>query len=184
MISAPSGGGKTTVIRRILQRGDERFRYSISATTRKPRANEKNGVDYFFMTEKEFKKRIEHGDFVEWAIVHGNYYGTPKMTLDQWIKEGKIVFLDLDIQGGINVKEKYGNDALLIFIMPPSIQELEQRLRMRNTDDEETLQKRLAAVPKEIDKSRYYDHVVVNVDLEETVNEVMDIIHEFDHSRK
>ncbi len=177
VISAPSGGGKTTVIHEILKTNDDLFQYSISATTRKPRSHEQDGVDYYFISEDEFKKRIEAGEFIEWAQVHGHYYGTPKKPIDDAIASGKIIFLDIDVQGGLEVKKKYGDDALLIFIMPPSIEELEKRLRGRKTDSDEEIAKRLAAVPVEIEKSKYYDAVVVNNDLSETVQKVKDMIY-------
>ena len=177
VISAPSGGGKTTVIHEILKTNDDLFQYSISATTRKPRGHEQDGVDYYFISEDEFKKRIEAGEFIEWAQVHGHYYGTPKKPIDDAIASGKIIFLDIDVQGGLEVKKKYGDDALLIFIMPPSIEELEKRLRGRKTDSDEEIAKRLAAVPVEIEKSKYYDAVVVNNDLSETVQKVKDMIY-------
>ncbi|MDQ7052572.1 MAG: guanylate kinase [candidate division KSB1 bacterium] len=177
VISAPSGGGKTTVIHEILKTNDDLFQYSISATTRKPRGREQDGVDYYFISEEEFKRRIEASEFIEWARVHGHYYGTPKKPIDDAISSGKIIFLDIDVQGGLEVKKKYGDDALLIFIMPPSIEELEKRLRGRKTESDEEIARRLAAVPVEIEKSKYYDAVVVNNDLSETVRKVKDMIY-------
>ncbi len=177
VISAPSGGGKTTVIREILKSGDDLFQYSVSATTRKPRGHEKDGVDYYFISEEEFQRRVEAGDFIEWAKVHGHYYGTPRQPIDEAIARGKIIFLDIDVQGGLEVKKQYGDDALLIFIMPPSMEELEKRLRGRKTDSEAEIAKRLAAVPVEIEKSQFYDAVVVNNDLQETVKKVREIVY-------
>ncbi len=177
VISAPSGGGKTTVIREILKSCDDLFQYSVSATTRKPRGHEKDGVDYYFISEEEFQRRVEAGDFIEWAKVHGHYYGTPRQPIDEAIARGKIIFLDIDVQGGLEIKKQYGDDALLIFIMPPSIEELEKRLRGRKTDSEAEIAKRLAAVPVEIEKSRFYDAVVVNNDLQETVKKVREIVY-------
>ncbi len=176
VISAPSGGGKTTVIQQLLNRGDPRFQYSVSATTRPARANEKHGVHYLFITEEEFKKKIRAGEFIEWAIVHGNYYGTPREVVDQGLNAGKIILMDIDVQGGLEIKSKYQDDALLIFVMPPSLKVLEQRLRARRTEREEDIQKRLEVASKEIEKSKYYDVVVVNRELTETVDTIYQII--------
>jgi len=176
VISAPSGGGKTTIIREILKRGDSRYQYSISATTREPRGRERDGVDYFFLDRDEFERRIRSGDFVEWAEVHGHWYGTPKSALQGWLKQGKIILLDLDVQGGLEVKQQFGDAALLIFIMPPSVQELKARLRSRKTDSAAVISNRLKAVPREIEMAKYYDVVVINKNLPEAVDKVQEVI--------
>lgn len=176
VISAPSGGGKSTVIRRLLERGDSRFSYSTSMTTRPRRENEVDGKDYIFVSEDEFSRRIENGDFVEWAIVHDHYYGTPKESIERMLAEGRTVLLDIDVQGGLELKRHYKDRAFLIFIMPPNLQALEQRLRNRNTESEEEVSRRLAAVPREIEYAAQYDKIVVNENLEETVSRVMELI--------
>lgn len=176
VISAPSGGGKSTVIREIMKSGDGRYAYSISTTTRAKRENEVDGRDYVFVSEDAFNKSIETGEFLEWAIVHGNYYGTSKKLVDAMLEDDKIILLDIDVQGGLEVKSHYREKALLIFVMPPSLEELEARLRNRKTDDEREIAKRLAAVPTEIECSSYYDHIVVNKVLSSTVDEVAGLI--------
>ena len=176
MISAPSGGGKTTIIRELLKRWGNRYQYSISATTREPRGREKDGVDYFFLSRDEFERRVRAGDFVEWAEVHGHLYGTPKSALQARLDQGKIVLLDLDVQGGLEVKQQFGDAALLIFIMPPSVDELKARLRSRRTDSPAVIEKRLKAMPKEIEMSKYYDVVVINKNLAEAVKNVQEAI--------
>lgn len=178
MISAPSGGGKSTVIRKILQKGDERYAYSISTTTRERRENEVDGKHYFFVSEEDFHKKIQASEFIEWAIVHGNYYGTSKSRIDEFLKDEKIILLDIDVQGGLEIKNQYQEKALLIFIMPPNIDELEKRLRNRQTDNDKEITKRLAAVPVEIGHAPNYDKIVVNKKLDKTVSEVIQIIEE------
>lgn len=178
MISAPSGGGKSTIIREILKRGDGRYVYSISTTTRERRENEVDGKHYFFVSEEEFHKKIQASEFIEWAIVHGYYYGTSKAQIDEFLKDEKIILLDIDVQGGLEIKNQYQEKALLIFIMPPNIEELEKRLRSRQTDNDKEITKRLAAVPVEIGHAPNYDRIVVNKNLDKTVSEVIQIIEE------
>ena len=133
-------------------------------------------MDYFFLSRDEFERRIRAGDFVEWAEVHGHLYGTPKSALQAWLRQGKIVLLDIDVQGGLEVKRQFGDEALLIFIMPPSVEELEKRLRSRQTDSPEVIENRLKAMPKEIEMSKYYDVIVVNENLAQAVKQVQDAI--------
>ncbi len=175
VISAPSGGGKTTVIRRLLEKRPE-FKYSISATTRPPRKNERHGVDYYFYNEEEFKRMLREDAFLEWAIVHDHYYGTPRQPIEEALRAGEVVLMDIDVQGGLQVKKQCPEDALLIFIMPPSLKVLESRLRGRKTDREEEVERRLAVATHEIEQSHFYDAVVVNRELEETVARVEQII--------
>ena len=132
VVSSPSGGGKSTICKQLLLKIPE-LEYSISTTTRQPRDNEKNGKDYYFISKDEFMKMIENDKFIEWAKVHGNYYGTSREVVDNYIDNGKNCILDIDIQGGKQIKEKY-KKAVLIFIVPPSIQVLEDRLKKRATD--------------------------------------------------
>jgi guanylate kinase len=176
VISSPSGGGKTSIIRGVLAESNSNYRYSISATTRPQRNNEVNARDYYFLSMDEFNRKKAAGEFVEWAEVHGDYYATPKKQLDEWLEQGKIVLLDLDVDGGLEIKRKYGDDAVLIFIKPPSFQSLVQRLKERQTESEAQIEKRLKRYPKEIAKSQLYDHRITNEQLDVTVNEIVKII--------
>ncbi len=176
VISAPSGGGKTTVIRKVLASGNGNFRYSISATTRPLRAGEVDGQDYHFLSLEEFEDKKEQGEYVEWAEVHGNYYATPRTPIEKWLNEGKTVFLDLDVNGGLEVKEYFNDSALLIFIKPPSIESLVQRLRSRKTETQHEIDKRLKRVPEEMHKSQRYDYQILNEDLDNTKTEILEII--------
>jgi len=176
VISAPSGAGKTSVIRKVLATGDERFRYSISATTRARRGNERPGEDYFFLSPEDFDAERLRGEFVEWAEVHGHYYATPKTPLDKWLAEGGIVFLDLDVDGGLAIKDKYNDTAILIFINPPSYQSLVDRLRSRETESQAQIDKRLERYPKEMQNSQKYDYRIVNEQLDATVKEIIKIV--------
>lgn len=175
VISAPSGGGKTTILNKILEI-DKNFEYSTSATTRDKRGREVQGKDYYFLTVAEFEKMKAGGQFIEWAEVHGNYYGTPLKPLMQWLDIGKLVFLDLDVDGGIQVKQKFGDDALLIFVKPPTYESLLERLNSRNTETPQQIEKRLSRYPKEMKKGEQYDYQVVNENLEEATKEILSII--------
>jgi guanylate kinase len=179
VISAPSGGGKTTVIRRLLENREPDFMYSVSATTRAPRQNEQHGRDYYFLSTEEFIARIHEGGFIEWAEVHGNLYGTPKEPVENWMRAGKFVFMDIDVQGGINVKQQYGAGAILIFIKPPSLESLRNRLISRNTDSPAAIKTRLENAEAELQKAKFYDHVVVNHQLDDTVAEVRALINQY-----
>ena len=174
IISAPSGGGKTTICRRLLRRNPELI-YSISSTTRSPRRGEKDGVDYFFLSEPEFKKRIKLQRFAEWAIVHNNYYGTPKRFVDQHTKKGRVVICDIDVQGGEKIIKVYP-DAVKIFIVPPSWKELENRLRERNTDSKEVIARRLRNAKKEMKYIKKYKYCVVNDSVSRAVKQIETII--------
>ena len=176
VISAPSGGGKTTVIRRVLASGNGNFKYSISATTRRIRAGEVDGQDYHFLSLEGFKDKKEQGEFVEWAEVHGNYYATPRTPIEKWLNGGKTVFLDLDVTGGLEVKRYFNDSALLIFIKPPSVESLVQRLRGRKTETQHEIDKRLKRVPEEMHKSQRYDYQILNEDLDNTKTEILEII--------
>jgi len=176
VISAPSGGGKTTVIRRVLASGNGNFKYSISATTRRIRAGEVDGQDYYFLSLEGFKDKRERGEFVEWAEVHGNYYATPRKPIENWLNKGKTVFLDLDVNGGLEVKKHFNDSALLIFIKPPSVESLVQRLRDRKTETQHEIDKRLKRVPEEMHKSQRYDYQILNEDLANTKTEILAII--------
>jgi guanylate kinase len=174
VLSSPSGGGKTTICRKILNKHKD-YLYSISATTRKKRKNEKEGRDYFFLSANQFNQvRKKHG-FVEWAQVHGEYYGTLKESVDQAEREGKTALFVLDVQGGMAIKKKYP-ESVLIFLLPPSLEELKKRLIQRGTDRADEIDKRLKIALKEMKFWSKYDYVVINKNLEETVKLVEKII--------
>jgi len=176
VISAPSGGGKTSAIRAILASRQADYVYSVSMTTRPPRPGERHAQDYFFGSWQEFQQKIRDNGFVEWAEVHHHLYGTPRAAIDEWLAAGKFVFMDLDVQGGLNVKQRYGERAILIFIKPPSMESLQARLKGRNTDSPADIDVRLQAADRELAMAEQYDHIIVNNDLAETVKQVAAII--------
>ena len=179
IFSAPRGSGKTTIVRELLKRFDC-FEFSISATSRNPRGQEQNGVDYYFLSNEEFRARVERDEFVEWEEVYqGTCYGTLKSEMERIWAKGNIILFDVDVMGGINLKRIFGDDACSVFIMPPSVEELERRLRGRGTDSEEVILKRIAKAEFELSKSSEFDHVVINDNLEVTVAEVVNIISNF-----
>ena len=179
IFSAPSGSGKTTIVRELLKRFDC-FEFSISATSRKPRGQEQHGVDYYFMTNEEFMAHVANDDFVEWEEVYqGTCYGTLKAEMNRIWDNGHVILFDVDVMGGISLKRLFGDDACSVFIMPPSVEELERRLRGRGTDSEEVILKRIAKAEFEISKAPEFDHVVVNDKLEVAVADVTNIITNF-----
>lgn len=179
IFSAPSGSGKTTIVRELLKRFDC-FEFSISATSRSPRGQERDGVDYYFLTNEEFRQRVERDEFVEWEEVYaGTCYGTLKSEMERIWSKGNVILFDVDVMGGINLKRLFGDDACSIFIMPPSIEELERRLRGRDTDAEEVILKRIGKAEFELSKSVEFDYTVVNDDLQVATNEVAEIIENF-----
>lgn len=174
VISGPSGSGKDTIVSRLIEK-DDSFTTSVSATTRLPRACEKDGTDYYFISREEFLKKIENDEFIEYADYGSKYYGTLKSDVREKIKSGKTVILVIEITGALNIKKLYP-DSLSVFIMPPSREALEERLRKRGTDSEEEIKTRLNIAKNEISESEKYDRVVVNDDLDRTVEEVYNII--------
>ncbi|MBI4650314.1 guanylate kinase [Candidatus Desantisbacteria bacterium] len=174
VVSAPSGAGKTTICKKVVALNPS-IVHSISYSTRKPREGEINGVDYFFVSEKSFFKSRLSREFIEWAKVHGNFYGTPKAFIENSINNGLDVILDIDVVGALKVKKKYP-ESVLIFILPPNKNELESRLRKRNTEDEENIKKRLNNAEKELKYINNYNYVVKNIDLNEAVDKVKAII--------
>ncbi|ARN57441.1 guanylate kinase [Sedimentisphaera salicampi] len=173
VVSGPSGVGKGTIVRR-LDKTDAVL--SVSATTRQPGKGEKDGIDYWFISRSEFEERIEKGMFLEYAEVFGNLYGTPTDKTQEAVESGKNVILEIDVQGGLQVKKKWP-EAGMIFIMPPDMLELEKRIRNRARDSEETIRKRLEEAEKEIEiGKKNYQHFVVNNVLDEAVSEVQEII--------
>ena len=179
LFSAPSGSGKTTIIKRVMDYFDC-FEFSISATSRNPRVGETDGVDYYFLDKDTFVKRVQAGDFLEWEEVYeGTWYGTLKSEIDRICKKGKIVIFDVDVNGGINLKKYFGEEALALFVMPPSIEVLEQRLRKRGTESEESIQKRLGRSAKELNEASKFDVTIVNDNLERAVEETRRVLEEF-----
>lgn len=177
IFSAPSGSGKTTILKPILEKLKDKFGFSISATTRPPREGERDKVDYYFITPQKMREHIANGDFLEWEEVYpGKYYGTYKSELERIWQQGKYVIFDIDVKGGVNIKNILKNQACSIFIMPPSIEELERRLRNRNTESEETLKERLSRAEMEISLSANFDYVVCNDDLDTAIAKVEEII--------
>lgn len=186
VVSAPSGAGKSTLCNKLLAES-ESLVYSISCTTRKPRGQEKDGVAYHFLTEEEFVARIENGDFLENAIVHGNRYGTLRSTVEQALKQGNSIIMDIDVAGAAQVRDiikALPDDSLIkdsfidIFITVPSIEELETRLNKRGEDAPEVIQKRLNNAKGEIDRANEYQYIVVNDDLERAYKELCGILSE------
>ena len=179
IFSAPSGSGKTTIVRRLLAQFPQ-FEFSISATSRQPRGAEQHGVDYYFLSQEEFSAAVAEDKFVEWEEVYaGTCYGTLRSEMERIWAKGNVIVFDVDVLGGINIKRIFGEDACSIFVQPPSIEELERRLRGRATDSEETIAKRVAKAEFELSKAPEFDHVVVNDDLDTAVNETIDIINRF-----
>ena len=171
IFSAPSGSGKTTIVRSLLQKMSN-LEFSISACSRKKREGEVNEHDYYFLSPDEFKVKIDNNEFVEWEEVYpGSYYGTLKSELERiWAKGHHVVF-DVDVKGGVNLKKQFGNKALSVFVMPPSIEELQQRLELRNTETPESLAKRIGKAKEEILYAKQYDKIIVNDKLNEAIAE-------------
>lgn len=181
IFSAPSGAGKTTIVKQVLQSGLP-LEFSISATSRRSREGEIHGKDYYFLTAEDFKARIENNEFIEWQEVYpGSYYGTLKTELERiWEKQNHVLF-DVDVLGGLNLKRMFLTNALAIFVMPPSIEVLEQRLRGRNTDAEEKIKERIAKAQYELSFAGQFDKVIVNDDLDKAVSETIQMITSFIH---
>ena len=180
IISAPSGSGKSTIIGRIMQDESLRLAFSVSATTRPRRGQEVHGVDYYYLTLEEFKEKIANDELVEYQEVYeGRYYGTPKSEVERITGMGMNVVLDLDVLGGVNVKRMYGDRAISIFIQPPSVEVLRERLIKRGTDSMEDIQARVYKAEFEISIGPQFDYTVINDDLDTAVAQVHDLIAEF-----
>ena len=179
ILSAPSGAGKTTLVQHLLANIPE-LSFSISACTRDPRGDEKDGVDYYFLKAVEFKKRIEANEFVEWEEVYkDNFYGTLKSEVNRiWEKEKQLIF-DVDVVGGLNLKKYFGEKALAIFVMPPDLPSLEKRLRARGTDSEERIAHRLQKAKQELITADQFDHIILNDDLNKAKQEVLELVEKF-----
>lgn len=174
VVAGPSGAGKTTVASRLVDQ-DKRFSFSISATTRSPRGNEVDGVDYLFLSQDEFATMVSNGDFVEWAEVHGEKYGTPRDQLYSAFRSETSLVLDIDVQGAIQIKNQI-EDVTLIFLMPPSVEVLVERLRGRGTEKEEKLIERLQNAREEVVLAKKFDYMLVNEELDRVVAQIKEII--------
>lgn len=173
VVSAPSGCGKGTILSEVLK--DDRFYYSVSATTRSPRLGEVNGVTYHFITKQDFEERIKNNAMLEYAEYCGNYYGTPKKEIDEMREQGKNVILEIEVQGAMKVRE-ICPDAVFIFVLPPSVAELERRLKKRATETDDVIAQRVSQARSEIELARKYDYVVVNAALEDAINDFKTVI--------
>jgi guanylate kinase len=180
IFSAPSGAGKTTLVQHVLKKFSDQLEFSISACTRAKRPNEVEGKDYHFMSAAEFREKIKKHEFAEWEEVYqGQFYGTLNSELERIWNSGKQVIFDLDVQGGLNLKRKYGRQSLALFVMPPSIKELELRLQQRQTETAESLIKRVSKAKEEILVADQFDKILINEDLEKACADAEKAISEF-----
>ena len=180
IFSAPSGAGKTTIVRALINKPALHLEFSVSACSRAPRPNETNGKDYYFLGIEGFKQQIEQDAFVEWEEVYtDHFYGTLRSEIEQIWENGHTVIFDVDVIGGLNLKRFFGANALAIFVQPPSYDELEKRLRYRSTETEEKIQQRMAKAKAELAKADEFDVVLVNDNLEHAIEKATELVHEF-----
>lgn len=181
IVSAPSGSGKSTIVQWLMQEHPElKLYFSISCTSRPPRGSEQNGVEYFFLTAEDFRQRIKNNEFLEYEEVYENrFYGTLKQQVENQREQGQNVVFDVDVKGGINIKKYYGDEALSLFIQPPSVEELRRRLEGRATDTPEAIAERLAKAEYEMTFASQFDHIIVNDDLETAKQETLRIVKAF-----
>lgn len=181
IVSAPSGSGKSTIVNWLMKEHPElHLNFSISCTSRAPRGTEQNGVEYFFLTPEEFKEKIQHNEFLEYEEVYENrFYGTLKQQVENQREAEQNVVFDVDVKGGVNIKKYYGDDAMSLFIQPPSVEELRRRLEHRGTDTPEAIEERLAKAAYEMTFAPQFDHVVVNDDLESAKQETLKLVQDF-----
>ena len=180
IFTAPSGAGKTTIVHHLLKQFPDKLAFSISATTRGKRENEKDGVDYYFLTPEQFKKKIQKGDFLEYQEVYKNqFYGTLKSEVQRLWDEGKTVLFDIDVKGAKRLKDYFGDDCLAVFIAPPSLEILIQRLKNRGTETEESLKKRIARIKKEFEYKNNFDKILINDNLEQAKAEAERLVSDF-----
>lgn len=177
VLAAPSGAGKTTIAHALLKEFPM-MRFSISATTRPKRPKEKDSKDYYFLTKEEFQKKIENNELAEYEEIFGNYYGTLRSEIEKAKKQNKILLFDIDVKGALSLRKAYREDTLLIFISPPSIEELEKRLRLRNTENQEQIANRLARAEMELKLKDKFDYVIINDILEEAIKKTIEIVKE------
>jgi len=179
IFSAPSGAGKTTLVRRLLKT-DLNLEFSISACSRPKRKGEEHGRDYYFLSQEDFLHKIKQGEFVEWEEVYkDHFYGTLRSEVERIRNQGKNVIFDIDVQGGLNLKKNYGGEALAIFVMPPSVEELEKRLKRRSTDDPEKINLRILKAESELKYAELFDRIIYNTELEKAVKESEEMVNEF-----
>ena len=181
IVSAPSGSGKSTIVQWLMQEHPElKLYFSISCTSRAPRGTEQNGVEYFFLTPEEFKAKIQNNEFLEYEEVYENrFYGTLKQQIENQREAGQNVVFDVDVKGGVNIKKYYGDEALSLFIQPPSVEELRRRLEGRGTDTAEAIEQRLAKAEYELTFASQFDKIIVNDDLEKAKQEALRIVKDF-----
>lgn len=180
VFSAPSGSGKTTIVRYLLSKEELNLDFSISATSREPRGHEKDGEDYYFMSLKEFKTHIKEDDFLEWEEVYrDNFYGTLKKEVERIWKKGKHVVFDIDVVGGLDIKKIYPERTLAVFVKPPSIEELKIRLKKRQTETEDRINMRVAKASIELATAPQFDHIIVNNKLNEALEEAYHLVDDF-----
>lgn len=180
VFSAPSGSGKTTIVRYLLSKEELNLDFSISATSRAPRGHEKHGEDYYFMSLKEFKQHIKKDDFLEWEEVYrDNFYGTLKAEVERIWAKGKHVVFDIDVVGGLDIKQIYPERTLAVFVKPPSIEELKIRLKKRKTESDDKINMRVAKASIEMATAPQFDHIIINNELSEALEEAYDLVKEF-----
>ena len=181
IVSAPSGSGKSTIVQWLMKEHPElNLYFSISCTSRPPRGTEQNGVEYFFLTEEEFREKVANDEFLEYEEVYaGRFYGTLKQQVERQLESGQNVVFDVDVKGGVNIKKFYGNRALSLFIQPPSVEELRRRLEGRGTDTPEAIENRLAKAEYELTFAPQFDKVVVNDNLEVAKQETLQLVKDF-----
>jgi guanylate kinase len=180
VFSAPSGSGKTTIVRHLLSKEDLNLEFSISAASREPRGEEANGKDYYFMSTKEFKQHIKNDDFLEWEEVYrDNFYGTLKSEVDRIWAKGKNVIFDIDVVGGLRIKHKFPEETLAVFVKPPSVDELKRRLKERSTESEDKINMRIAKASVELATAPQFDTIIKNYDLDTAKEEAYQLVKDF-----
>lgn len=180
VFSAPSGSGKTTIVRHLLAQPDLPLDFSVSATSRSPRAHEVHGKDYYFMTLSQFKQHIKNDDFLEWEEVYrDNFYGTLKSEVERIWKSGKHVIFDIDVVGGLDIKQLYPTQTLAVFVKPPSVEELKIRLKKRESESDEKINMRVAKASIELATAPQFDHIIINNELSQALAEAYQLVKEF-----
>jgi guanylate kinase len=180
IFSAPSGAGKTTIVKHLVNSGKFNLEFSVSACCRQKRTGEVDGKDYYFLTKEDFIEKIRHGEFLEWQEVYeGHFYGTLKSEVERITNQDKNVIFDVDVEGGLNLKKEYGKDAFAVFVMPPSIAHLEQRLKFRSTETPENIARRMAKAEKELEAASAFDVILFNDNLEQALSEAEKILEDY-----